>query len=436
MRHRPRRERRQRHQSRALLVLVGAVALGALLGVVGARALSLATLPHAEATATETAATTATERPTPALTRPTPRVQPTRTPPPLASATAAPSPTVARATVGRASPSPTARRAPGRVPLASRYNPTPLTPDEALARAVLEALGDEPGTFAVAIKDVDTGRGMLLDADRTFYAASLFKLFVMYEVYHQRALGLLDLDEVLELTERHASYDLGTLSLPPGSHLTVADALWRMITFSDNATAILLQDRVGAWNINQNMKAIGLQGSRLTPELPTTAADVLLFLEMLARGQAVDEATSAAMVHLMLHQQVRDRIPRLLPPGTPVANKTGNWTGMAHDAGIVYGPRSTFVFVALTSDLPDTAAGSAAIARMALAAYEYLNGPGAGPAVETALPPESIPFPPTSTSEEFPATPDATSEEPTDPTATPDAGTEAETDAAEEGDAE
>ena len=75
-------------------------------------------------------------------------------------------------------------------------------------------------------------------------------------------------------------YSGGTLDRPAGSSIRLGDALERMITISDNSSAILLTDRVGAFNINQDMRSIGLQHTRLIlDDLVTSPGDMLTFLD-------------------------------------------------------------------------------------------------------------------------------------------------------------
>ena len=252
--------------------------------------------------------------------------------------------------------------------------------DPELERLVLDILADSSATYGVAIKELSTERGLLLNPDVEFYAASLFKLPIMYEVFNQWRSGVLRLDEMLVLTPRAAELDLGTLDRAVGDAYSVGQALERMITISDNSTAILLQDRVGPWRANQSVSALGMTHTHLQAERLTTAPrDMLLFFERLARGTAIDPTASAAMVHLLLDQKVNDRLPARLPPGTPVAHKTGNWPGHVHDAGIVYGPRATFIIAVLTAEVDDVAETTATIAELARAVYDYFQGLSATP---------------------------------------------------------
>lgn len=290
---------------------------------------------------------------------------------------------------------------PIQAPRSSRYSPIPFTPDAQLADSVLQRLVGRPGRFGIAIKELDSGRGVLIDPDGEYEAASLFKLSVMFEVFKQRELGALAFDEVLVFTDRHVAYDLGTLDRGAGSTILLEEALERMIVISDNSSAILLTDRVGALNINRDMQGLGLQHTRLAlNDLRTSPHDMLVFLEMLARGEGVDPVTSAEMVQLLSRQRINDRIPRLLPPGTVAAHKTGNLPGVVNDVGIVYGPEVTFVIAVLVEGTSDEVEAARVTAELAAAGYEHFRATRAsGPSVQlptvapTATPAPATPQP-------------------------------------------
>ncbi|MBM2810900.1 MAG: per1 [Chloroflexi bacterium] len=289
---------------------------------------------------------------------------------PSPAATASPEPSRTR---GPTTPLPN-MPTPIAVTVSSRYSPIPFTPDAELAARVLERLASVSGRRGIAIKDLDTGRGVLIDPDGEYEAASLFKLEVMYEVFKQRELGVVNFDETLVLTARHVSYDLGTLDRGEGATMGLGEAVERMITISDNSAAILLTDRVGAANISQDLRGIGMTHTRLIlDDLVTSPGDMLLFLEMLARGQAVSPSASADMIQLMTQQRVRDRIPRLLPAEATVANKTGNLPGVVNDVAIVYGRDTAFVIAVLVQDTRDEDAAARMTAEIAATAYEYFS---------------------------------------------------------------
>jgi beta-lactamase class A len=276
----------------------------------------------------------------------------------------------------------------------------PLVVAPALATLVQQHLEGLQGTFGVAIKALDSGQGALLNADRAFPSASLFKLPVMYEVFRQRDAGQLDLAERLVLTSHYAELDLGTLDLPIGAPVSIETALQRMIAISDNATANLLADRVGWPRLNATMRDLGLLETYLGGErLTTSPRDMLRLLELIARGREPSAGSAAAMVDLLLGQRVNDRLPARLPPGTRVAHKTGNLQGIVHDVGIVYAPDAPFVIALLAEDAWDYGQVAEAQAALARAVYDYVLTEAAAP---TATPtptvtPSAIPIPPAPT---------------------------------------
>src|SRR5260370_3418240 len=132
------------------------------------------------------------------------------------------------------------------------------------------------------------------------------------------------------------------MELGGGETRTVAEALERMVTISDNTSAIMLSGRVGGGRINANIAALGVGTTHFSLERMTSSAlDMLHLLEQIADGRAVSPSASADMLHLLLRQRVNDRLPRLLPYEVQVAHKTGNLPGIVNDVGILYGPRTT-----------------------------------------------------------------------------------------------
>lgn len=274
--------------------------------------------------------------------------------------------------------------------------------DPVLTSRLDQALVGVDGHVGVVVKDLGSDRGAVLNGNLELQSASLYKLPVLFTVFD---LGL-NMSEELTITDEALSYDAGTMELAAGETLSVAEALERMVTLSDNTSAILLGGRVGANRINANIAALGMETTHYSLERMTTSAlDMSRFLELVADGKAVSPRASADMLHLMLRQRVNDRLPRLLPDYVQVAHKTGNLPGVVNDVGILYGPSSTVIVAALVSDTTDETAAATAIAQMGLIANTYFEGlqeeadrPTLLPAPLRAIPPtlrESHPPTPT-----------------------------------------
>jgi beta-lactamase class A len=333
----------------AILVLILAILVAACSRVEGDPTPDLS-MPTAPAEVPESPSTTAT---------------PTATP--TATATTTPTPHV----MGEAQP-PTLG-VPVSTPWPPASDPQPAVRDPDLEALILQTLGENVESYGVVVRNLTTGVEALVNPDKVFYAASLYKLPILYEMYNLREVGLLDFDRQLALTAYYVEQDEGTLSQlgwEEGDTLSVRQAVAAMITVSDNSSAWMLRDLVGWALIDADMASIGLNHTTVdSRELTTTARDMAILLEVMALGQAVNPAASREMVDLLTQQTVRDRIAARLPSGTRVANKTGNWLGATHDVAIVYSPKATYVIAILC----DRSWESEPIAQLSVAVYKYFQ---------------------------------------------------------------
>jgi beta-lactamase class A len=242
--------------------------------------------------------------------------------------------------------------------------------DGTLEERIRDFLGKDINEYGIVVKRLSDGRGVAINPNRVFYSASLYKIEVLYEVFKQRALGLIDFNEKLEVTPKLAGYDLQTLPWKIGEFVPVKDLVEAMITISDNTSAMMLYQRVGGRNIDLDMQSIGLQDSDiLSEDITTSAYDMALLLEMMARGQAVDIKSSAEMIDLLSRQKINNRLPALLPRGTRIAHKTGEWENATHDVGVVFAPKGTYVIALLSSKPWDVLV----LSRLSAMVYEYLE---------------------------------------------------------------
>ncbi len=294
---------------------------------------------------------------------------PTLTPTPGLSPTPPPAPT--------STPVPTAT--PGPPPIATTtpfpreaYVPIALKEDRGFKAALMEILGDEADSYAFIIKDLESGRGAQHNVDHVFYAASVFKLFVMYEVFNQQSQNRVSWDHELVVTPYYDSFSLLPRRTELCQVLSVAEAMNHMLSISDNTAAVLLQDLVGSGAVNSSLETLGIKTSGLFEDsLPLTAEDVALLLEAVARGATVSRDASTDMLQLMSREELDNGLEAGIPSGENVivAHKTGNWSDATHDVGVVFAPFGPYLFVALS----DTNHETQRIKDLSTAAYEYFK---------------------------------------------------------------
>jgi beta-lactamase class A len=228
----------------------------------------------------------------------------------------------------------------------------PPRDDAALAALVRSTLSGFEGEYSVVVHNLEDGRSASLNAGRVYYAASLFKLALLLEAYRQRDAGELDFAELLTLEEKYVDYNLGTLEdlgLEEGDRLTLADALKAMIIVSDTPTAVMVQDQVNPWRVDQTLKSLGISDMSVTTyDLPTTAHDMALLMAAVAAGEGVSEESRREMLSLLLQESIRDGIPSGVPPNSVVAHKSGNFTDATHDVALVWGPGGPYVIAVLS----------------------------------------------------------------------------------------
>jgi beta-lactamase class A len=239
---------------------------------------------------------------------------------------------------------------------------------------LIDASGAE---VSVVLRTLDGKDEVLIDPDRKFHAASTMKVPVMIELFRQTDAGQLRLDEPLPIKNEFHSIVDGTvyqLSVGDDSDAEIYKAVGTslplrtlceaMITVSSNFAANLLIERVGAANVRTTVRRLGADGMYVLRGVEdqkafdqglnnsTTARALATLMQALAEGKAVSPAADAEMVAILKRQKFNDAIPAGLPPGTPVAHKTGTITKIHHDAAIVFGPRP-YVLVVLVRGIQD-----------------------------------------------------------------------------------
>jgi beta-lactamase class A len=280
----------------------------------------------------------------------------------------------------------------------SLFVAAPASADE-LAEAVrarIEARAkQDDAEVGVAFRTLDGRDEVLLVADTPFHAASTMKVPVLIELYRQVDAGRLTLDEPLPVVNRFSSIvdgspytldpaddsDKGAIYKAIGGTLPVRELAEAMITVSSNLATNLLIEKLGVANIQQTVTALGADGMKVLRGVEdgkaferglintTTARALLTLFEAIGRAKAASDASCGEIIAILRRQQFNEGIPAGVPPGTPVAHKTGQITRIHHDAGIVYAKRP-YVLVVLVSGLDDEQRSAALIRDVSRLVFE------------------------------------------------------------------
>ena len=270
---------------------------------------------------------------------------------------------------------------------------------EKLDYQINEEFGNIQGTFAVAFKDLSTGTVLFINEHESFHAASTMKTPVLIEVYKQTSEGRFALTDSIEIKNTFKSIVDGSLySLTAnddsekelynitGKKHTISDLVYEMIIVSSNLATNIIIELVGADNVTQTMRDLGapdiqvirgvedIKAFELGLSNTTTAYDLMIIFERMAKGETVNEEASEAMINILLDQKFNAIIPAKLPDDVRVAHKTGAITGVHHDSGIIFLPDGrTYVLVLLSKEVADTDAGTSAQANVSRYLYEFMT---------------------------------------------------------------
>ena len=135
----------------------------------------------------------------------------------------------------------------------------PVNPEAGLAETVRNKLEGALGTYGIAVQNPETGERYLYNEHTVFSAGSLYKLWVMAEVYEKISAGNLREEDILskDVEELNTKFNIASdaAELTEGTiDLSVKDALNKMITLSDNYAALLLTERIGLSSVASFLK--------------------------------------------------------------------------------------------------------------------------------------------------------------------------------------
>ncbi|MFT4023676.1 MAG: serine hydrolase [Flavihumibacter sp.] len=105
----------------------------------------------------------------------------------------------------------------------------------------------------------------------------------------------------------------------------------------------------------------------------TTAHDLVILMEWIAKGKAVDRQSCDQMISILKDQHFKYVIAGPLPAEVEVASKSGSITALYHDSGIVFLPNGQQYTIALLSGgIEDETEAKATLAKISKIIYDHI----------------------------------------------------------------
>mgnify|MGYP001557975812 CR=1 FL=1 len=278
----------------------------------------------------------------------------------------------------------------------------PLDP-ALLTRTIEEIAGaSESHSIAVALYDYEHAMSWSYQGERWSHAASTIKVAVLYALYaaiDERRFGP---HRRLHVRNRFTSSLDGTpyrvspardgnsdVHAALGKTMRLSELATHMITTSSNLATNLLLDLVGIDSARQALAGASIDGVDLVRGVEddlafeaginnrVTANGLVRLFRAIYESWGVSKRATGDMLEILSAQQFRSGIPAGLPSEARgkarIANKTGEISTAAHDAGIVYvAGRKPYVLAVLTEHEPDSGKRMEPVARVSTAVYEWL----------------------------------------------------------------
>ncbi len=248
-------------------------------------------------------------------------------------------------------------------------------------QAGLQAIIDKANIEAgIAVIHIESGEQTEINGSRLFPMASVFKIPILVTAAQQLAQGSFKLDDRVTLKDDDKSAGSGILPFfAAGLQPTRRDLLTLMIIISDNTAtdinidllggtqvveaamhalgltdifirmnckdllkhlfppeiAELPLDEVRAWLNTHDVLRDGVVFSRTPENNVSSAAAMTKLVTMLFKGEIVGGEIRDEMMNILYKQQLKQRLPRFLPPAVRFANKTGTIAGFCNDSGVM-----------------------------------------------------------------------------------------------------
>lgn len=242
--------------------------------------------------------------------------------------------------------------------------------DKKLEAQIENAINGFNGNIGVYVKNLRTGKTVMINADTVFPTASIVKVSILLGVMDKMEKGELVYDQPLIYKDSllYAGVDiLG--SFKNEEKILLANVIMLMMTMSDNTASLWLQSLAGTGTrINELLDSLGFKNTRVNSRTPgrrpdwvrygwgqTSPGEMGKLFEMIYRKQILSPAACERMMRCM-SRNFWDRTGALsqIPPTVQVFSKGGSIDSVRCEALLVNASRNPYIFCVFTSNNKDT----------------------------------------------------------------------------------
>jgi len=259
-----------------------------------------------------------------------------------------------------------------RTPDARKPAPFAVLDAEALKAELQQIIGQQPGSYGVYLKVLETGESLVLN-DADFPAASCYKLPLGLMIYEDAARGRTRLDSKIALQKGDWEAGTGILqATKAGTQFTVRELVRLSVVESDNIAGNMLLRTFGRVSVSAFYKQCGAKVP-FDGDNNSCPSDMGIFAERLVKFAQDQGDFGHELLMYFLESKSKDRLALGLPADVELANKIGTLPGVVNDVGIVIGDNLTYVLVVMSKDVGATENGQRTMKLASLAVYKHLS---------------------------------------------------------------
>jgi beta-lactamase class A len=242
--------------------------------------------------------------------------------------------------------------------------------DKKLQKKIQQAVKGFNGEIGIYIKNIKSGKTVLINADSVFPTASIVKIPILIGVMDKIKRGELNYDSALIYKDSllYAGEDiLGAFK--NDEKILLKKVMMLMLTTSDNTASLWLQGLAGKGaRINEILDSLGLNNTRVNSRTPgrennrslygwgqTTPAEMGKIIELIYRNE-IFSPTSCERMLRCLGRNYWDENEAIsqVPPYIEVFSKNGCVDASRSEVLLVNAPHHPYIFCIFTKNNKDT----------------------------------------------------------------------------------